>query len=277
MRCHPVGTDVSELHLAQAVLGEAADRRAMLLAVHKVAQVGGTCEVRLVLQEQQRPEPPRCATAATAATATTDTIAATATTTAAATATTAATAATATTDTIAATATTTAAATATTATTVATAINRVVTGEHGCWCKLETVSPASSLRIVYRRLRHGGHVRQAQWAEHGSGGGGGVEAGRDEEPVVLQHEHQLRGHVRQSGLYRAAEAAVRRQRKHRHPPSTHLAARRAIAHAPDERLVGLCRLPREPPPFVLAGLSVGKLVAVAGDDQVAALNRAGAE
>ena len=65
--------------------------------------------------------------------------------------------------------------------------------------------------------------------------------------------------------------------KHCHLPSTYLAVRRAIAHAPDERRIGLYSLPREPSPFILAGLSVGKLVAVAGDDQVAALDRAGAE
>ena len=36
-------------YLAQAVLGEASDRWAVLLAVDEVAQVGGTREVRLVL------------------------------------------------------------------------------------------------------------------------------------------------------------------------------------------------------------------------------------
>ena len=35
--------------LAQAVLGEAADRRAVLLAVDEVTQVGNSREVRLVL------------------------------------------------------------------------------------------------------------------------------------------------------------------------------------------------------------------------------------
>ena len=42
------------LHLAQAVLGEAAHRRAVLLAVDEVAQVGGAREVRLVLQARVR-------------------------------------------------------------------------------------------------------------------------------------------------------------------------------------------------------------------------------
>ena len=40
--------------LAQAVLGEAAHRRAVLLSVDEVAQVGGTREVRLVLQARVR-------------------------------------------------------------------------------------------------------------------------------------------------------------------------------------------------------------------------------
>ena len=42
------------LHLAQAVLGEAAHRRAVLLSVDEVAQVGGAREVRLVLQARVR-------------------------------------------------------------------------------------------------------------------------------------------------------------------------------------------------------------------------------
>ena len=42
------------LHLAQAVLGEAAHRRAVLLAVDEVAQVGGAREVRFVLQARVR-------------------------------------------------------------------------------------------------------------------------------------------------------------------------------------------------------------------------------
>ena len=62
----------------------------------------------------------------------------------------------------AATAAATAATAAATAATAATALNRVVTGEHGCWCKLEAVSAASSLRIVYRRLRHRRH-KMVRW------------------------------------------------------------------------------------------------------------------
>ena len=42
------------LHLAQAVLGEAAHRRAVLLSVDEVAQVGGAREVRFVLQARVR-------------------------------------------------------------------------------------------------------------------------------------------------------------------------------------------------------------------------------
>jgi hypothetical protein len=42
------------LHLAQAVLGEAAHRRAVLLSVDEVTQVGGARQVRLVLQARVR-------------------------------------------------------------------------------------------------------------------------------------------------------------------------------------------------------------------------------